>query len=82
VEAFAHRDELESRSAFFGVIESAKPAADFDPVPGHGTLRRTAPATGAGPSALRVITAGATLRRAAATILSHRGKRERKYDNN
>src|SRR5262245_5279579 len=81
VEAFAHRDELESRSAFFGVVESAKPAADFDAVSGRRTWRRTAPTTGPGPSALRAITAGPTLRRGAATILSNRGKRERKYDN-
>src|SRR4029453_4407095 len=37
VETGAHRDELESRSAFLGVVETAKPAADFDAVSGRRT---------------------------------------------
>ena len=76
VEARAHRDELESRSGFLGVVEAGPPAADFDPVAGRRTWRRTA-STG---RALWATTAAARWR-AAAPILRARGKRQRKDDN-
>src|SRR4029079_320441 len=48
VETCAHRDELESRPTFLGVVEAAKPAADLDAVSGRRTWRRrTAPTSGA-----------------------------------
>ena len=77
----AHRDELESRSAFLGIIETAKPSADFDAISSRRTWWRSAPATGPGAATLRSITGAATLWRAAA-ILGDYWKRERKYDNN
>jgi hypothetical protein len=64
VETGAHRDELETGPGFLGVVEAGPPAADFDPVSGRRTWRRTAPAAG---------TAATTLRRAAAAILGNYG---------
>jgi hypothetical protein len=81
VETGAHRDELESRATFLGVVEAAKPPADFAPVASNWTWGCTAaPAARAGASACCAVTAAASRWRAAA-ILGDYWKRERKYHN-